>query len=501
MTQITETPSSQVRSLDVILLAVGFGCLLGFSRLFSLDYDSSSIAAYATRGVLAYQVRSVLRLLTILALMVLGMLGRLSVGRICVACSTILMAGSAVALSQIGVSAVAADPLQIALAAVAGVSNGVLLYAWARELCTLELREIVAVSVISLVVGGVIIMFSLVLEGTPFVALMAITGVLGGWLILFYDEDLSACVADGMPTPHQLRTFSWLPLLATIICCCLATLTYGIVTQFYWVGGYPISYPMFGIAACLVITAVVCIIVGSRSWMNIVWVPAFILLLISLIVATIPLARLVQYSMGLLLASVFCHHLLVWLICCAIISRSDIPRAFACGLFLVASNASIGAQLGTAIAAALPAEMQSLTIVSSIISILLVAFLAIALVVSYALPRRDAQQLEAAAPSDETAPAPATGAPVTEASPPAAAPKTFEQRFDELSQQYGLTDREREIAELTARGYSSTRIAERLYISSSTVRFHQQNVYRKFDIHSRQEFVDLVNGADSPLIA
>ena len=56
-----------------------------------------------------------------------------------------------------------------------------------------------------------------------------------------------------------------------------------------------------------------------------------------------------------------------------------------------------------------------------------------------------------------------------------------------------LTAREAEILLLTARGHSSTFIAEQLFISASTVRFHQQNIYRKLDVHSRQELLALVN--------
>ena len=66
------------------------------------------------------------------------------------------------------------------------------------------------------------------------------------------------------------------------------------------------------------------------------------------------------------------------------------------------------------------------------------------------------------------------------------------------SQPRELRERERraEIARLTAQGNTSNRIADILVISSSTVRFHQQNIYRKLDIHSRQEFIDLINGTD-----
>lgn len=77
--------------------------------------------------------------------------------------------------------------------------------------------------------------------------------------------------------------------------------------------------------------------------------------------------------------------------------------------------------------------------------------------------------------------------------PVAAFAETLESHFDDLSAQFGLTPREREIAMLTAQGFTSTYIADKLVISASTVRFHQQNVYRKLDIHSRHELIELAN--------
>lgn len=52
-------------------------------------------------------------------------------------------------------------------------------------------------------------------------------------------------------------------------------------------------------------------------------------------------------------------------------------------------------------------------------------------------------------------------------------------------QQLGLTQRETQIVHLIAQGASNPDIAEELYISSSTVRTHLENILRKFDTHTR----------------
>lgn len=64
----------------------------------------------------------------------------------------------------------------------------------------------------------------------------------------------------------------------------------------------------------------------------------------------------------------------------------------------------------------------------------------------------------------------------------------------ELGESSGLTPREMDVLELLARGYSTPTIAETLYISENTVKVHTRNLYRKLDIHSKQELITIVEG-------
>ena len=50
-----------------------------------------------------------------------------------------------------------------------------------------------------------------------------------------------------------------------------------------------------------------------------------------------------------------------------------------------------------------------------------------------------------------------------------------------------LTEREQEVAALACMGYRNYEIAETLGISHETVKTHLQNIFTKFDIHSRKE--------------
>ena len=50
----------------------------------------------------------------------------------------------------------------------------------------------------------------------------------------------------------------------------------------------------------------------------------------------------------------------------------------------------------------------------------------------------------------------------------------------------GLTDSERMVAELVARGLTNREVAQRIFLSPHTVSFHLRKVYRKLGIPSRR---------------
>ena len=69
------------------------------------------------------------------------------------------------------------------------------------------------------------------------------------------------------------------------------------------------------------------------------------------------------------------------------------------------------------------------------------------------------------------------------------------ERLNVLAADKALTEREREILDYLARGFTSTYIASCLLISSNTVRTHMYNMYRKLGVTSRSELLALVNGS------
>ena len=64
-------------------------------------------------------------------------------------------------------------------------------------------------------------------------------------------------------------------------------------------------------------------------------------------------------------------------------------------------------------------------------------------------------------------------------------------------ERYGLTSREAEVLGLLAAGRDASRIEESLNITYATVRTHIRKIYRKLQIHSRQELLDLIESSAS----
>ena len=64
--------------------------------------------------------------------------------------------------------------------------------------------------------------------------------------------------------------------------------------------------------------------------------------------------------------------------------------------------------------------------------------------------------------------------------------------YEVIADGFGLTPREKEVMVLIAEGNSMKKVGELLFISLGTVQSHAKNIYRKLDIHSRQDLLDLI---------
>lgn len=69
----------------------------------------------------------------------------------------------------------------------------------------------------------------------------------------------------------------------------------------------------------------------------------------------------------------------------------------------------------------------------------------------------------------------------------------WKQACADISEQYGLSERESEVFGLLSRGKTNQQIADMLTVSPYTVRAHTRNIYAKLDVHSRGQLSDLVH--------
>ena len=70
----------------------------------------------------------------------------------------------------------------------------------------------------------------------------------------------------------------------------------------------------------------------------------------------------------------------------------------------------------------------------------------------------------------------------------------WKRRCFEVSERYGLSDRQNEVLFLIGQGRNAEYVAKNLTISVSTVQTHIRNIYQKLGVHSRQELLDLIEG-------
>lgn len=73
------------------------------------------------------------------------------------------------------------------------------------------------------------------------------------------------------------------------------------------------------------------------------------------------------------------------------------------------------------------------------------------------------------------------------------APSALETALALLCEVDPLTDREKEVVRLMLCGNNVPGISRRLFISENTVRGHLKNIYRKAEVHSRQELIETIS--------
>jgi DNA-binding CsgD family transcriptional regulator len=72
----------------------------------------------------------------------------------------------------------------------------------------------------------------------------------------------------------------------------------------------------------------------------------------------------------------------------------------------------------------------------------------------------------------------------------------WRQKCEAFSNANYLSPREKEVLLLLVKGRNTSYIEDNLFVSGHTVRAHIYNIYKKTNVHSRQELINIVESFD-----
>ena len=244
----------------------------------------------------------------------------------------------------------------------------------------------------------------------------------------------------------------------------LCSMLNGVSTEYFVLSSEVMLFSCF-LSAVVASAYLVYLLSGSakRSAPFDYWPLVLIALVICLIgfSSSMPIDTTVPYGISFTGLTLF--YFASWIICPVIIQRSRLPFVLAFGLISIVCYGYYWRMIGTALRGSNDSVFST-----SFFGILTIAFL-IVLVVAFT----------------------STGMKRTVAARAATVRGDSRDNLAEkLAASYSLSDREREVCGLALEGFSASKIAEKLFISESTVRFHLKNIYRKCQVKSKQDLLE-----------
>lgn len=467
--QVTGTRAGLSANMrDIVVLALGFGCLVAYVHMSSLGYagylkDSGFVSADVWGAVRSIATLAALALLAFASWSNKLKTGKTAIGiaAFCAAIAPILAAldpnGAAGALSAV----------------VGGCAAAVLMYVWLLLLGGQSRSTMFDVAVAGLVIAAIIVIASPLIGTLACFAIATLSACVAGLCAIFGSAQYDSLGLGGSLSKSQAGDIPWFTIVCLAATGFASTLVYAIARHITWLYDWQPNYLVFGVSAIAVIVATFGIIATRDTWKRTIWAPQLLLLMFALALSCFSLRESFQGAMGFLLACVFCAQFLYWPVFASILRETDAPKGFLAALMLFLVSGSLADVAGTALGSILPHSTQNLGGVAGLTVIAMVIVLGATNLVCRSVFKPETPE------------------------EPKSQRETLEDRIIRFEQDYGLTPRESEVALLTAQGFSSTYIAEKLVVSVSTIRFHQQNLFRKMDVHSRNEFIERAMEADS----
>lgn len=380
-----------------------------------------------------------------------------------------MVAAATVALSIVEHSEVIRQPWCSIASTLAGIGMGALLLSWAVVFSRFSTMQVIARAASALILAA--IAFALVvLMPEPFSVVVAACAPMGSAAILFAQAPWQEL---GKTPSAQLRhgAFSRSAVLSLGV----LALTGSFVSALL-IDAAPIvnsgSNPWLFLFASVVAVSAVCVPMLSADSLDFAAAYKSSVFAMGLIFLLLPIVEAGGMTARLLGLTVYCLTLLLaWVVLARITDLYQLPPLFAFGVGW--SSLVLGNLAGTFAGGVLESFIVITPWLLSVCTLAGVCLLFFAYLFLFT-EKTMARLL---------------------GGPPSRGKRPFKERCHQVALDYALTDREEEVMILIAKGRSTPRIRAELGLTTGTVNTHLANLYRKLDVHDRQEVIDRVEGA------
>ncbi|MDR1421234.1 MAG: LuxR C-terminal-related transcriptional regulator [Coriobacteriales bacterium] len=366
--------------------------------------------------------------------------------------------------------------LQLLGAAFTGLSSPFLLLLWSEQFGRLEARPIVVYTAFSFMLAELLYLGISLLPVIFAAAAAALCPLISLTMLWVHRQLMEKAGAD--TTQRTPRSFSLQELRRML----QPRLLFGFLSVMFIYGGSLAFQNSFGgdSSSRLILNAIPLLLVAlialgyvlftSKADLNLGI--GFRLSLLLIAAVFIPLA-LLGSSFSLLaffFASfgVYAIEILTWILLASMASNSTMPR------FVVFAACTAVFHVGMA-----SGEITGILLVDHVLVFSILAICALVALAGFAFTDRDTTiQLEPPSPSELGQMAVRVG--------------LLQACIERIADDFGLSEREREVFLLWATGYGVRAIEERLVIAASTVKTHIQHIYEKCDVHNRNEIIALL---------
>lgn len=261
------------------------------------------------------------------------------------------------------------------------------------------------------------------------------------------------------------------------------------IADMHLVGGLSMQMLCIGLAGIVACVLMIAVMLQQRQHVNFMFRTMLPLIAIALAVVFL-IEEVTPFTTFAFLLCYLLFEGMMW------VSYGDISQRFRLTSFIVfgfgRGSLALGAMAATMIATFGGNVGQALDSPSA-----MVVTLACIIAGFGALPRgseiRNVVISESESPADEVR---AEAEPADEETAEKARAGWFKRKCLVVANRYLLSKKETEVLFLLAKGRNAAYIQEQLYISEGTARTHMRHIYKKLDIHTQQELIDLVDGAE-----